>query len=128
MIATDQPAVEPARVISLRRDHSPAHGVGSWGWALTAYAVLTVLAMWPALSNLTTTVMGSVQPGDATAGGVYLGWESLVLPPFAAHTPYIAAPGGSPFWQATFVTLIAWYIPQWLLAHVVGAVGSWNLV
>jgi hypothetical protein len=128
MIATDQPAVEPARVVSRRRDHSPARGLGSWGRALTAYAVLTVLAMWPALSNLTTTIMGSVQPGDATAGGVYLGWESLVLPPFASHTPYVAAPDGAPFWQATFVTLIVWYIPQWLLAHVVGAVGSWNLV
>jgi hypothetical protein len=83
--------------------------------------------MWPALSNLSDTVMGSIQPADATAGGVWGGWQLLTRPPFSTSTPYLGAPQGGQFWDASYVTKLGWILPQWLLVHFVGPIGSWNL-
>lgn len=114
----------PQTAVPTRRAAGPAIG------ALVAPAIflaLTVLAMWPALSDLSNTVMGAVQPGDATSGGVRLAWQLLVLPPFSGHSSYLGAPQGTPFWQFTFDTAVVWIVPQWFLAHLVGPVASWNL-
>lgn len=94
--------------------------------AVVGFVILTVITMWPALSNLSDTVMGSIQPADATAGGVWGGWQLLTRPPFSASTPYLGAPQGSQFWDASYVTKLGWILPQWLLVHFVGPIGSWN--
>ena len=97
------------------------------GAALLVFSALTVATMWPALSDIANTVMGSVQPGDATAGGVRLGWLLTVFAPFGGHSVYLGAPEGMPFWPFTYFTAVVWIIPQWVFAHLSGAVASWNL-
>ena len=95
--------------------------------ALLGYVAVTVFAMWPAFKDLSGTIMGSLQPSDATAGGTWTAYQIQVLPPFASHTPYMVAPQGAPFWDGTWITKLGWLLPQWFFVEVVGAVGSWNL-
>jgi hypothetical protein len=94
--------------------------------ALAGYLAITILVMWPAISHGSTTVMGDIQPNDATAGGVWLGWQLQSLTPFATHTAALNAPFGTSLWQPTYITALAWVLPLWLFAHLFGAVGSWN--
>lgn len=97
--------------------------------ALAGYVVATIVAMWPVLSNYSNTVMGaSVQPNDDTAGGVWLVWQALSHSPFAAHTSMLNAPTGTFLWRAVDVTALGWIIPVWLLAHVFGPIGGWNIM
>jgi len=84
--------------------------------------------MWPAFTDIGNTVMGNLQPGDATSGGVRLGWLLTMYGPFTGHSRYLAAPEGMPFWPFTYYTSLAWILPQWVLAHMTGGVASWNLI
>jgi hypothetical protein len=84
--------------------------------------------MAPVLVQCGTTVFGQ-QPGDATGGGVWTGWEFLRLgSPFTAVTPDIAAPQGRAFFLPTNITSLVELLPQWAAAHVVGPICSWNLL
>jgi hypothetical protein len=98
----------------------------TWVIAAATFGLLTLLTMWPALTQ-SNTVMGSVQPGDATAGGVRLGWLLTMFTPFSGHSEYLGAPQGASFWPFTYYTAVGWIVPQWVFAHLAGATGSWNL-
>ena len=113
-------------------DRKPPNRVVNWPFrvillATAGYLFVTAIAMWPALSDLSNTIMGSFQPSDATNGGVWTAWQMQVLPPFATHTPWVAAPQGTSLWDATWITKLDWILPQWLLVELVGPVGSWTL-
>jgi hypothetical protein len=95
--------------------------------ALFGYLTMTTVVMWPALTNMSTTVMGNIQPNDGTAGAVWLGWQMNLLAPFANHTPMLNAPIGKALWQGADVTALAWIVPLWVFAHLFGNVGGWNL-
>lgn len=103
------------------------HGVVQAVLALLGFVMATVLVMWPALSDNSNTVMGDIQPNDATAGGVWQGWQLASLTPFSAHTSILNAPFGAAFWHSIDVTALGWILPQWLFAHIFGSVGSWNV-
>src|ERR1039458_4759944 len=110
--ANGRPYTRPARVTLL---------------ALGGYCLATVFAMWPAFSDFSNTIMGSSQPSDATNGGVWTAWQMQILPPFATHTPWIAAPQGTSLWDATWITKLGWILPQWFFVQLAGPVGSWTL-
>jgi hypothetical protein len=90
--------------------------------------LITVVAMWPALSDISNTIMGSIQPSDATAGGVWLSWQFASLSPFTAHTLAYGVPRGEPLWLPTFITALGWILPMWALAHITNAVATWNIL
>lgn len=96
--------------------------------ALLLLGMVTVVAMWPALSDISDTVMGSLQPSDATAGGVWLSWQLGHLSPFSARTGAVGAPQGIPFWLPTYVTALGWMLPMWAIAHITGPVTTWNIL
>jgi hypothetical protein len=117
----ETPAVDAGGVVP------PRPGLGAWG-ALGGFILLTIVAMWPAFSDISNTVMGSMQPSDATAGGVWLAWQFSLLSPFAAHTPYFGSPEGSALWLPTFVTSLGWILPMWGLTHITNPVATWNIL
>lgn len=91
-----------------------------------AFVALTAFHMAPAARDCGSTIMGS--PGDATNGGVWLGWiydegASLAEPTTTAS----AAPEGETFWQPHYLTAVLVFGAIWAFTKVTNEVCAWNL-
>ena len=116
-----------ARVADSRADGNPPSAATTWALALAGFVALTLLVMWPALSDISNTIMGPHQPSDATSGGVWLAWQFAHTGIGQSSTPSLGYPYYGSLWTLTFLTALAWVAPLWGLAHVTTPVAAWNL-
>jgi hypothetical protein len=120
--AVDPPADGDASTTPRRR------WLGVCALAALAYLVIGAAFLWPALSSCSSAVFGV--RGDATAGGLRLGWtyQQLGGGPFTGWTTWTAAPGGEPFWSPHWWTAATVFVPLWALTTVTSAACAWNLM
>jgi hypothetical protein len=118
--------VSKPRAAGIERHHPAAHPAVRVSIATLGFVAVTVVAMWPALTNSRMTLLGDIQPNDATAGGVWLAWQLRSLTPFATHTAALSAPHGVLFWHGTNITTLGWLLPLWFFAHLSSPVGAWD--
>jgi hypothetical protein len=96
--------------------------------ATVGYVILTSFAMWPAVSDISNTIMGPHQPSDATSGGIWLAYQFAHTSIGAGTTSSLGSPAHGNLWNPTFLTALAWVLPLWVLAHLVSPVAAWNLI
>jgi len=125
--STDLSIKEPAPPNWTARGLARAPGLQTVAIAVI-FALLSFLYMGPAITNCESTIMGG--PGDATAGGVWLGWQyqQLDVGPWPADTPYLNAPYGESIWGPYLITAVGLFGPLWALNQITGPVCAWNLI
>jgi hypothetical protein len=95
--------------------------------ATVAYFAATAVAMWPALSDLSNTIMSIGAPSTPTTTGTWPALVFPVLPAFATHIPLMPGSNGFPGWEAAWTADLGWMLPERLLAVLAGAPGAWTL-
>lgn len=125
-VDSDAPPVPAAAASSTpwRRAARRPVALASVGFVLMTLAYLGP----PATTRCSTDIVGS--PGDATAGGVWSGWqyEEEGQFVFTPKTPVVNVPNGSFFWRPIGVTALVPTSAHYLLVRAAGAVCGWNLL